>query len=221
MTLLHADPTLPALVHAAALPWDPSPAAGVHRRRIERTGGEVARLTSLVRYGPGSRFPEHRHGGGEEYLVLSGTFSDEQGDHRAGTYVRNGVGSRHSPFTDEGCVILVKLWWMHQDETASSIVSTSEGWRPTDWGARQTLHDGVHDQTAILRLSPGASLTLSWRHGLELFCIDGAADLAGTALLALSWVRRPDHGALSLQSVDGALLYIKQGHLSRPPELPS
>ena len=98
MTLLHADPSLPATVDAAALPWDPSPAAGVHRRRIERTGGEVARLTSIVRYAPGSRFPEHRRGGGEEYLVLSGTFSDEHGDHAAGTYVRNGVGSRKAGF---------------------------------------------------------------------------------------------------------------------------
>ena len=88
---LHADLSLPAGVDTAALDWVPSPMVGVARRMIERDGGEVARATSLVRYQPGSRFSAHRHDMGEEYLVLEGTFSDNDGDFPVGSYVRNPV----------------------------------------------------------------------------------------------------------------------------------
>ncbi len=82
---------------------------GVERRMLERDGDEVARATSLVRFAPNSAFSAHRHGGGEEFLVLEGVFSDESGDFPAGTYARNPVGSRHVPSSELGCVIFVKL----------------------------------------------------------------------------------------------------------------
>ena len=63
---------------------------------LDRRGEEVARATSLVSYAPGSHFERHIHDGGEEILVLEGTFSDEQGDYPTGTYLRNPVGSSHA-----------------------------------------------------------------------------------------------------------------------------
>lgn len=222
MSLIHADHRLPAVVHAATLPWDPSPAAGVDRRRIERVGGEVARLTSIVRYAPGSRFDAHTHSGGEEYLVLSGVFSDEGGDHPAGTCVRNGVGSSHAPFTAGGCTILVKLWWMHPDETASSVVDTaaSEGWEDSAWGAQRLLHQGLHDRTDLFRLDPGAVVTLSVEGGAEVFVLTGELT-AGTELLhRWSWCRAPGDGPLVLAASGGAEVYVKRGHLAHPPALP-
>jgi anti-sigma factor ChrR (cupin superfamily) len=82
--------------------WVASPLPGVERRMIERNGEEVARATSIVRYAPQSRFSPHVHTGGEEFLVLEGTFSDEMGDFPKGSYVRNPVGSRHEPSSAEG-----------------------------------------------------------------------------------------------------------------------
>jgi len=80
---LHADLNQRVALNSAALPWLPSPIAGVERRMLDRCGAEMARATSIVRYAPGSRFERHSHGGGEEILVLEGTFSDEQGDYQA------------------------------------------------------------------------------------------------------------------------------------------
>jgi len=54
--------------------WYESPAKDIHRRPLDRTGAEVAKATSIVRYLPGSQFASHQHGGGEEILVLEGTF---------------------------------------------------------------------------------------------------------------------------------------------------
>ena len=85
--LINADFTQRVVLATNDLPWSPSPQAGVERRLLDRIGGEVARATSLVRYAPASVFPAHGHALGEEFLVLEGIFSDQQGDYPAGTYV--------------------------------------------------------------------------------------------------------------------------------------
>src|SRR6056297_2598515 len=69
---------------------------GVRRRMLDRIGNEVARATTIVRFDPGSAFSAHTHDGGEEYLVLDGTFQDEDGDFPAGSYVRNPPTSSHA-----------------------------------------------------------------------------------------------------------------------------
>src|SRR5437763_12480827 len=106
---INSDFSQRAAVHAATLPWVASPMAGVERRMLDRIGGEVARATSVVRYAPESRFSPHVHGGGEEFLVLDGVFQDEHGDFAAGSYIRNPPQSRHTPGSERGCVLFVKL----------------------------------------------------------------------------------------------------------------
>ena len=88
---LNADLSQRAVVNSNNVEWIPSPAPGVWRKPLERDGDEVARLTSIVRYDPGCAFPEHEHGGGEEFFVLEGTFEDEFGAYPAGTFVKNPV----------------------------------------------------------------------------------------------------------------------------------
>src|SRR3974377_2032721 len=58
---------------------------------------------------PTSQFSPHVHDGGEEFLVLEGVFQDEHGDFPAGCYVRNPPQSRHTPGSNAGCTICVKL----------------------------------------------------------------------------------------------------------------
>ncbi|ENM3767979.1 cupin domain-containing protein [Vibrio cholerae] len=65
--------------------------------------------TALVRWPAGERFVSHRHGNGEEILVISGTFQDEQGVYPAGTWLRNPAMSTHHPFVEEDTLILVKV----------------------------------------------------------------------------------------------------------------
>jgi anti-sigma factor ChrR (cupin superfamily) len=65
--------------------------------------------TALVRWAPQTHFNPHRHYGGEEILVLEGTFSDEHGDYPALSWLRSPHLSEHQPFSHEGCLILVKV----------------------------------------------------------------------------------------------------------------
>ncbi len=122
---LNADFGARAAVHAARLDWTPSPIPGVDRRMLDRIGDEVARATSIVRYAPHSRFSPHTHGGGEEFLVLDGVFQDEHGDYPAGSYVRNPPTSSHTPGSEPGCTLFVKLWQFDPDDRTPVRIDTS------------------------------------------------------------------------------------------------
>ena len=106
------------------MPWEPSPMNGVYRRKLDRIGDEVARATTIVKYAPQSYFNPHTHSGGEEFFVLEGIFSDEHGDYPAGSYVRNPIGSRHKPFSHNGCTIFVKLHQFDKADTQQFSINT-------------------------------------------------------------------------------------------------
>ena len=63
---------------------------------------------ALVKWPKKERFIPHSHYGGEEILVLSGTFFDEHGVYPSGTWIRNPHLSMHHPWVDEETVILVR-----------------------------------------------------------------------------------------------------------------
>jgi len=64
---------------------------------------------ALVKWAPNTQFSSHRHWGGEEILVLEGTFHDEHGSYPKGSWLRSPHQSQHCPFTkDDGALIYVK-----------------------------------------------------------------------------------------------------------------
>ena len=216
---LNADLSQPAIMHGNAIEWVPSPMTGVDRRMLERDGIEVARATSIVRYAPGSSFSAHTHGGGEEFLVLDGVFSDETGDFPAGWYVRNPPSSRHVPASAPGAVILVKLRQMPAVETSPLRIDTRDPalWHtPAPGFAEATLFDAAWEQVSLLRLTPGyRGKSEIWPRGAEFFVIAGEVTIDTTSLSQHDWARFPADSQLTLSSRTGALLYRKTGHLGR------
>ncbi len=105
--LRHLDPldTERQVVHTRTAPWRPGLVPGLSVLPLSAFGTQH---TALVRWAPGTRFSRHRHWGGEEVYVLDGVFSDEHGDHPAGTWIRSPHLSEHQPFSREGCTIWVK-----------------------------------------------------------------------------------------------------------------
>lgn len=64
---------------------------------------------AFVKWAPNTQFNPHTHPGGEEIIVLEGTFHDEHGSYPAGSWLRNKPYSRHTPHTEEdGALIYVK-----------------------------------------------------------------------------------------------------------------
>ena len=217
---LHADMTVRAVVDTQALDWLASPSGGVERRMLDRDdGGEVARATSLVRYAAGSTFPRHEHALGEEYFVLEGTFSDEDGDSPTGTYVRNPPGSGHTPFTRESCTIFVKLRQMRPNgEPHLRLDTGSLPWRETGTpGYRQRVlfePEEWRERVHLEQLAPGAAVAAyPCPAGEEFLVLEGSvADGRETHGQGV-WVRNPPGSVHGLTSRTGCILWVKRGHL--------
>lgn len=64
---------------------------------------------ALVKWAANTQFNSHVHPGGEEIIVLEGTFYDEFGCYPTGTWMRNKPYSSHTPYTQsDGALIYVK-----------------------------------------------------------------------------------------------------------------
>ena len=217
---LNADLTQRAVIETETQPWVDSPMAGVQRRMLDRDGDEVARATTIVRFAPGSYFSPHSHGGGEEFLVLEGIFSDETGDYGPGSYVRNPVGSSHTPHSDRGCTILVKLWQMHPDDQATVKIDTKNAnWVP---GLEvMPLHSYGTENVALVKWAPG-TVFQPHRHweGEEIFVLDGTFEDEHGTYPKGTWLRNPPGSIHTPSSAEGCIIYVKTGHLgqSRPME---
>jgi anti-sigma factor ChrR (cupin superfamily) len=221
--LVNADFSKRVVVHTNDLAWSPSPQAGVERRLLDRIGGEVARATSVVRYAPKSVFPAHSHALGEEFLVLDGVFSDEHGDYPAGTYVRNPPGSCHSPRTAPGCTILVKLRQMPDTESGRVVIDTTRAaWGEPGVEGHQTqllyAAAATGERVTLEKLAAGITLpSTQCDGGEELFLLTGTlADEYGH-YVAGTWIRSPAGSRSQFGSPQGAVFWVKRGHLRPGP----
>lgn len=220
---VNADFSERVLVHTDTLEWQASPMKGVERRMLDRIGGEVARATSIVRYAPGSAFSEHTHDGGEEFIVLEGTFQDEHGDYPAGTYVRNPPTTHHIPRSDDGCTIFVKLWQFDPgDRNQFDLDLSALDLEPAGDGlSASVLHNDERETVAFEKLEPGASRSLGDAGGAEVLLLEGALSGEGIEMAKHDWLRLPKGDRVDLVAgPEGASLWIKTGHLAhvREPE---
>ncbi|MEO0325863.1 MAG: cupin domain-containing protein [Myxococcota bacterium] len=216
---LHADFDRRAVQHGAELAWVPSPMPGVERRMLERIGTEVARATTIVRYAPGSAFSPHVHGGGEEFLVLEGVFSDEHGDFPAGSYVRNPPTSKHTPGSAPGCTILVKLWQFNLADREGVRLRPGEppyAETPEAGVAARALHHDARETVRCERWAAGTRIDRTPAGGLELFVVKGAFRGAGGESFApWSWLRLPPGEPLrATAGTEGTEVWLKEGHVA-------
>jgi anti-sigma factor ChrR (cupin superfamily) len=210
------------VVAGAELPWAPSPASRVWRKRLFHVGPpESGVVTSIVRYDPGASFPSHAHPDGEEILVLEGTFSDERGDFGAGSYMLNPEGFRHAPFSREGCMLFVKLRQYAGPDRERVLIQTEEAtWHDRAPGVRSSslyTSQRYPEHIRLTALSAGAEMrAIDMPGGEEIFVVGGElADEHGT-YPSHTWLSLPPGSTHSPRSSSGCLLYV-----CSPNRLPS
>lgn len=215
---LNADFSRRVVVHSARMPWIASPIPGVDRRMLDRIGAEVARATSIVRYAPHSRFSPHTHGGGEEFLVLEGVFQDEHGDYPDGAYIRNPPTSTHTPGSEQGCVIFVKLWQFDPADRIQTRLQTSAmAFAAIDRPgvAVMPLHQAVGEDVRLERWDAGTQVSLALPGGGEFLVLAGSFTEGGDTLETHAWLRSPAGSVFRAQAgAQGCKLWVKTGHLA-------
>ncbi|MCL6239918.1 cupin domain-containing protein [Acinetobacter sp. ANC 7086] len=124
---LHADFSKPIIITPQDYHWVKSPGGQVNRMMLDRIGAEKARATSVVEFSPQTPFTEHTHPLGEEVLVLTGTFTENEDQHYlAGWYMRNPHQSSHRVSSEMGCQIFVKLIQMTEHEVTPTRINTHD-----------------------------------------------------------------------------------------------
>ncbi|MBI1175248.1 MAG: cupin [Sideroxydans sp.] len=222
--IINADFSKRVVIQSANLPWAPSPSIGVERRMLERDGAEAARATSIVRYAAGSSFPCHRHELGEEILVLEGVFSDESGDHDAGTYLKSAPGSMHTPRSSQGCMLFVKLRHLDTRDRQSVIVDTRKSnWLPglVPGLMVMPLSSFETQHTALVKWAPGTCFS-AHRHfgGEEILVLEGVFEDEYGRYPEGTWMRSPHLSLHQPFSREGCTILVKTGHLP-VEEMPS
>lgn len=213
---LHSDYTQRVVVYQDDLQWVDSPEPGVQRRMLDRMGGEQAKATSIVRYGPNTRFAAHCHDFGEEILVLDGELRDEFGHYPAGTYLMNPPGSSHAPYSETGCTLFVKLRHLGDEQRERELIDTNTA----EW--LQGLVPGLHVMP-LMRQGSGSTL-VRWapntyfnphRHygGEEIYVVDGVFEDEYGAYPKGTWIRSPHMSMHTPFSKEGCTILVKTGHL--------
>lgn len=200
--------------------WVASPMPGVERMMLDRIGDEVARATSIVRYAPNSSFSAHAHTGGEEFLVLEGVFADEHAQYPKGSYVRNPIGTAHTPVIgDEGATIFVKLHQFDAQDSAQIALSTHDRqWQPGLVEGLQvmSLHQFGAEQVALVKWASDTQFNphQHWG-GEEIFVLEGVFHDELGEYPAGTWIRSPHQSQHApFTRGEGALIYVKVGHLT-------
>lgn len=206
------------VLHGDAIPWEESPMPGVDRRRLDRVDTENDRVTTIVRYAPGSQFSPHVHGGGEEFIVLEGVFEDDYGEWPAGSYIRNPPQSKHTPGSKPGCTIFVKLWQFDPDDR--TFVHANRHKLGKVHNREQAgvyispLYEDHRESVRFEQWEPGAGVRIDATGGAEVFVLEGGFTEGGDELTRHSWLRSPvDTTVQATVGSEGAAVWVKTNHL--------
>ena len=209
---LNGDMSIRAVMDTREMDWTPSPSGTVLRKRLHLVGEvESGQVTTFVRYVPGSSFPEHGHPEGEEIFVIKGTFSDHLGDAHEGTHLLNPEGFRHAPFSDPGCLILVKLRQYGGEGRDFHRTQTHDmAWATTAFQGieQKTLYedDRFPDVTRLERWAPGAAPgPREFPGGVEFFVIEGAFEDDLGRYPGGTWLRLPAGSTFDAASKNGGV----------------
>ena len=214
--MLNMDFSQRVVINTQQQEWLASPSKGVWRKPLARENIEQGHATSIVRYDAGASFSEHPHPKGEEILVLEGVFSDETGDYPAGSYLRNPEGFSHSPFSKEGCVLLVKLHqFQANDQQRLCIDTTNAPWQQGNGQLKvMPLHNLGTESTALV-LWPAGEKFQPHVHagGEEIFVISGEFIDEQGRYPQGSWIRSPHMSRHNPYVEQTTLILVKTGHL--------
>lgn len=217
--LINADFDQRVVIRPDDYQWVQSPMHGVERMMLDRVGDELARATSLVRYAPSSEFSSHTHSGGEEFLVLDGVFADEHQAYPKGSYVRNPIGTSHTPKVGpEGAVIFVKLQQFKAADTKQTIINThTQPWLNgmVSGLSVMPLHSFETEQVALVKWAPNTRFN-AHQHwgGEEILVLEGTFYDEHGCYPKGTWLRSPHLSRHTpFTQADGALIYVKTGHL--------
>lgn len=108
-----ADDLVQVRIDTHAAPWRAGPVSGIEVQALHHHRGVE---TAMERWCANTELEPREHVGGDEILVVSGTFSNELGRYSAGSWLRQPSGNPHTPCVGpEGALVYVKVGHLSAD----------------------------------------------------------------------------------------------------------
>ena len=217
---INSDLNQLVVVHTTGMDWQASDSGTSWHKPLDLVSAPAGgRMTSLVRYDPGTVLPEHAHPGGEEILVLEGVLSDQHRDYPPGSHLLNPEGFSHAHSSRNGCVLFVKLKQYAGNGRQHIVADTRRRvWQSGDDDGVGVIplysEEGYPEEIQLVRLS-AKTVAASHVHegGAEVLVLEGSYTDEHGRYRQGSWVRYPDHTIHRLQTKTGCTYYLKTGHL--------
>ena len=139
----------------------------------------------------------------------------------APSYLLNPEGYHHRPFSEEGCLLFVKLRQYggeRRPQVELRLDLDTWGESGLDGVGEQVLYSEppAPESVVLQRWQAGAAPGVqSWPDGAEIFLLEGRLEEGGRRHDAGTWIRLPPGDELRARSEIGCLLYLKRNGVSR------
>jgi hypothetical protein len=213
--------SIPVIVKTNLNDWHEKSSMGIIRKRLEVINVDAPWLSTLVQYPAGVTFKKCTHNRGEEFLVLSGDFSNNRKTYSAGTYVRNPPGVQQASSTEHGCTLLFKTGQFQTlDKKAVAINANLQAasWQSAGEPgvSRMELHQFLDESVNLYKIRPQCWVTFKQcTHSIEVLVCEGCVIVDGIKYETGTWFRYPPNSRLVISSLSNACLFVKKRKYTR------
>lgn len=137
----------------------------------------------------------------------------EHGDFPKGSYIRNPPESKHTPGSEHGCVIFVKLWQFQPEDREHVRLQTDLLQNVAHPNFKHiaitALYKDAFEEVSLLHFKAHAEMAINASGGAELLV------LQGDTLVKNSWLRVPINSIVNAKAgSEGAKVWLKTGYLT-------
>ncbi len=211
--MLNIELNKKVILHPSPEGWIESSTGGVRSFLLEQS---PIRETLLLDYRPGVENVWDKPSCSEEILVLEGTFTNADGEHPAGTYLRNPEGTLHKSISAKGCRLFVKLTQRIVEEKQKvRILTHLADWRQGHGNLQVLPLYSFGTEGSALVKWPAGERFVKHTHfgGEEIFVLQGEFIDEFGRYPKGSWIRSP-HLSQHFPYVDvETIIFVKTGHL--------
>lgn len=132
-----------------------------------------------------------------------------------GSYIRNPPRTGHSPFSEKGCTLFVKLHQFSPQDNKQFVCDTKKAHWQLEQNGHQVilLHQYEEEQVMLIKCTAGNTILIPEHNdGEELFVLAGELSDQGGNYSKGTWLRRPSSQAL--MALTDILLWLKVGHFT-------
>jgi len=213
---INGNCSIPVIVKTNLNDWHEQSNSGIIKKRLEVFNEDASWLSSLVQYPAGVTFKKCTHNRGEEFLVLSGDFSNDSKTFSAGTYVRNPPGKQYASSTEHGCTLLFKTGQyqtLDKKPIAINAHLQADSWQSAGEPgvSRMELHQFLDESVNFYKIKPQCWITFKQcTHSIEVLVCEGTVIVNGIKYETGTWFRYPPNSRLVISSVANACLFVKK-----------